>query len=64
MTNLDAVAWQFVRVGGAHNVVTLNTGVSHLASHIFVRQTDDQAVLGSIVFVLVLLKTCLKLEFR
>lgn len=54
VTNLDAVAGQFVRVGGAHNVVTLDTGVSHLAGHILVGQTDDQAVLGCVVFVLVL----------
>ena len=55
VTNLNAIAWQFVRVGSTHNVVPLNAGVSHLAGHILVGQTDDQAVLRCVVLVLVLL---------
>lgn len=55
MAYLDTVAWQFMRVGSAYNVVTLNTGVCHLTGHILVGQADDQAVLRCIVFVLVLL---------
>ena len=41
-------------VGGADDIISFQTSVSDLAADVSVRDTDDHAVLGSVVFVLVL----------
>lgn len=49
---LDSIALEFVSVGGAKDLVARNLGGDDLADNIFVREADNEAVLGSVVFVL------------
>ena len=49
---LDSVALEFVTVGCAKDLVAGDFGGNDLADDIFVGEADDEAVLGSIVFVL------------
>mmetsp|Transcript_26922 Transcript_26922/g.46401 ORF Transcript_26922/g.46401 Transcript_26922/m.46401 type:complete len:270 (-) Transcript_26922:157-966(-) len=49
-----AIAGQLVRVSRGNNEVTSDLGVDDLADHIFVCNADDEAVLRSVVLVLVL----------
>jgi len=49
---LDAVAFEFVTVGCAEDFVARNLGGDYLADDVFVGETNDEAVFGSVVFVL------------
>ncbi len=51
-TVLDPVPFQFVRVGGAENLVAGDFRGHNLDHDIAVGKTNDEAVLGGIVFVL------------
>ena len=53
-SDLHAVAGELVRVGGGHNLVSLQTGVRYLAGDVAVGGAHDHTVLGGVVFVLVL----------
>merc|ERR1719312_1679572 len=53
-TDLDAVLGQLGGVGGAHHLVALEMSVSDLAGDVLVGNPDDHAVLGGVVFILVL----------
>jgi len=53
-THLDSVTGQLMGVGGAHDTIALNAGVSNLASDVAIAETDNQAVLGRVILVLVL----------
>ena len=49
---LDSITSEFVGVGGAEDLVPRDLGGDNLADDIFVCKADDEAVLGSVVFVL------------
>ena len=49
---LDSIALKFVTVGCAEDFVASDLGGNDLADDIFVGEADDEAVLGSVVFVL------------
>lgn len=49
---LDSIALELVCVGGAKYLVARNLGGENLADNIFVREADNEAVFGSVVFVL------------
>lgn len=53
-TNLDTEMGQLVGISRGENKVTLNLGVDDLADDVLVGETDDEAVLGGVVLVLVL----------
>ena len=59
-TDLDTVLGQLGGVGGAHHLVALEMSVSDLAGDVLVGNPDDHAVLGGVVFILVLktIMTC------
>ena len=52
--NLDSVLGELVGVGGGEDVVTVKLGSHNLGDHIRVGGTNDEAVLGAGVLVLVL----------
>ena len=52
--DLDSVPGELVGVGGGDDLVTVETSVSDLGDDIAVGDTHDHAVLGRIIFVLVL----------
>lgn len=49
---LDTITLEFVSVGGAEYLVTSDLRGDDLADNIFVGEADNEAVLGSVVFVL------------
>ena len=49
---LDSITLEFVSVGGAEDFVTSDLRRDDLTDDIFVGEADNEAVLGSIVFVL------------
>ena len=53
-TNLDTESREFVSISSSQNDITLNLGVDDLADDVSVSDTDNEAVLGSVVLVLVL----------
>lgn len=53
-TYLNAVFGQFMGVGSAYNTITFNAREGNLYGNVFVGQTHNQTVFGSVVFVLVL----------
>ncbi len=52
--DLDAIAWEFVRVCSSNDHVSLDPSVRYLTDDVLVGKADDQPVLGGIVLVLVL----------
>ena len=53
-TGLDSVPGELVRVGGGEDVITVDLGKGHLGDDVGVGDTDNEAVLGAVVLVLVL----------
>lgn len=49
---LDSIPLEFVAVGGAEDLVACDLRGDDLADDIFVGEADNEAVLGSVVFVL------------
>ena len=49
---LDSIALEFVSVGGAEDFVACDFGGDDLANDVFIGETNNEAVLGSVVFVL------------
>ena len=49
---LDSVTLKLVTVGCAEDFVASDLGGNDLANDVFVGEADDEAVLGSVVFVL------------
>merc|ERR1719411_1702248 len=52
--DLDSVLGQLGGVGGTHHLVALEMSISDLAGDVLVGNPDDHAVLGGVVFILVL----------
>merc|ERR1719411_2551124 len=52
--DLDSVLGQLGGIGGTHHLVALEMSVSDLAGDVLVGNPDDHAVLGGVVFILVL----------
>lgn len=51
-TMLDSIALEFVGVGSAEDLVAGNLGGDDLADNIFVGEANNEAILGSVVFIL------------
>lgn len=49
---LDAIAFEFVTVSRAEDLVAGYLGGDDLADDVFVGESDDESVFGSVVFVL------------
>lgn len=48
---VDSVPWQFSRVGGRQNKITLKTCIYDLDDDVAVSETDDEAVFWGVIFV-------------
>ena len=53
-TNLDTITREFMTVCGGDNPVSFKPGVCNLTGDVLVRHTHNHAILGGIIFILVL----------